>query len=164
VSIGPPASADSDGFTVLPNGNFLINNADTSCTYNQYNPSTGAVISGTTITVAGTICSGVDTNGTSLYFQTNLNSFTKTDLSGGGPITKSVTSPFSCVAAVVNCVEDISLVTFGARGQPGKPNCQGKTVSDLATTYRTIANAASPLGYASASALQKAITSFCASP
>jgi len=109
VSIVGPASPSSDGFTVLPNGNFLINNSDTSCTYNQYNPTTGALVSGLTITVSAASCTGVTTDGTFLYFQTNFNSFTKTDLTGFVIATKTVTSPFTCTPAKVNCVEDIDV-------------------------------------------------------
>lgn len=39
----------SDGFTVLGNGNWLINNGDAVNSYNQYDPTTGAEIAGTTI-------------------------------------------------------------------------------------------------------------------
>ena len=31
-----PAGTDSDGFAILPNGHFLINNGDTSCIFNEY--------------------------------------------------------------------------------------------------------------------------------
>lgn len=155
----------SDGFTVLPNGNFLINTGEASCTYNQFDPSTGAVILGTTIVVPGVTCTGVDTDGTSLYFQVNFNSFVKTDLTGFVVATQPVTSPpFACGSGGSNCVEDISLVTFGCSGHPGKPNCHGKCVSDLALQFGDIDNASTALGYASATALQNAITSFCASP
>ena len=58
--IAGPGSAD--GFTLLPNGNFLINNYTTSCTYNQYDSSTGALIPNTTITLPGINCTGVDTD------------------------------------------------------------------------------------------------------
>jgi uncharacterized repeat protein (TIGR01451 family) len=83
ISITGGASPSSDGFAVLPNGNFLINNADVSCTYNQYDGTTGAQVSGKTITVPGAgNCTGVDTDGTSLFFQTNFSGFTQTDMSG----------------------------------------------------------------------------------
>jgi hypothetical protein len=73
VNIAGPASPASDGFTVLPNGNFLINNDDADCTYNQYNPTTGALIAGTQLVVPGgpDFCTGVDTDGTSLFFATS---------------------------------------------------------------------------------------------
>ena len=84
VSVGFPASHDSDGFAVLPNGNFLVNNGDTSCIYSQYNPSTGAFVAGSTMTVPGNVaqCTGVDTDGTSLYFMADLNNIVRTDLNG----------------------------------------------------------------------------------
>jgi len=91
IPIGAPAQPDSDGFAVLPNGNFLINNGDTSCTYNQYDP-TGLVVSGTTIVVTpippavpgfpAATCTGVDTDGTSLYFLTNFNRIIRTNMAG----------------------------------------------------------------------------------
>jgi len=106
---GPAPTAD--GFTVLPNGNFLINNGDAECTYNQYDPTTGTVISGTTIVVTPTTaphpgfgvpsCTGVDTDGTSLFFLTNFNSITKTTLAG---------APISTVFIGNQFVEDISIV------------------------------------------------------
>ena len=79
-----PAGTDSDGFAVLPNGNYLINNGDTSCIYNEYDKTTGALQPLGTINVPGGpgTCTGVDTDGTSLYFLTDFNSITQTDLFG----------------------------------------------------------------------------------
>ena len=70
----------SDGFTILANGNFLINDDDAVNSYNQYNPITGAEISGTTIqahTTGGALCglsTGVSYYGPSntLFFDCNL--------------------------------------------------------------------------------------------
>lgn len=178
VNIAGPANEQSNGFTVLPNGNFLINNGDGKCTYNQYDPTSGMLVSGSTpIVISAGGCFGVTTNGTALYFFTvdsslTIGSFTKTDLSGGGPVTQSVTG---------NRLFDISLVTFGASGVPGKHNCKGKTVCDLAHQYGGghnqrddndecededggIHKAALALGYASNAALKNAIKRFCASP
>jgi hypothetical protein len=65
---------NSDGFTVLPNGNFLINNGDLINSYNQYNPLTGAEIANTTIQAIGSggvpcgDSTGVDNIGTNLVF------------------------------------------------------------------------------------------------
>jgi hypothetical protein len=103
IVIGPGASPTSDGFTVLPNSNFLINSSDESCTYNQFNGTTGVIVPATTILVPGGAfdCTGVDTDGTSLFFQTNFNSFTQTTLSGTLVAQKSVSS---------NLVEDISIL------------------------------------------------------
>jgi hypothetical protein len=36
LSIQSPASPDSDGFTVLPDGNFLINDGDASPIYREF--------------------------------------------------------------------------------------------------------------------------------
>jgi len=46
ISIASPASKDSDGFVVLPSGNFLINEHDESPIYHEYNGTTGAPVSG----------------------------------------------------------------------------------------------------------------------
>ncbi|MDE3066085.1 MAG: hypothetical protein KGJ60_00895 [Verrucomicrobiota bacterium] len=44
ISIDPPASDGSDGFTVLPNGDFLINEGEASPVYDEYDGTTGARI------------------------------------------------------------------------------------------------------------------------
>lgn len=77
-------SSGADGFTVLPNGNFLINTGDASGIYNQFDPTTGLIIPGTTISNPGDFseCTGVDTNGTSLFFTCNFNTLVITDMSG----------------------------------------------------------------------------------
>jgi hypothetical protein len=98
--VGPPVTlttlsggnlADSDGFTVLPNGNFLVNDGDSINSYNQYNPITGQEIAGTTISApadaSGTPCSigatGVSSDGLGdLYFNCNFSSEVETDLNG----------------------------------------------------------------------------------
>jgi hypothetical protein len=98
---GSGQEASADGFAILPNGNFLINLGDTSCTYNEHDSTTGAVI-GTSLTVPqASLCTGVETDGTSLYFQTDFNSFTQTDLAGNFIAKTTVQG---------NTVEDISLV------------------------------------------------------
>ncbi len=160
VAIAGPAAPNSDGFTVLPNGNFLINSGDGNCTYNQFNPSTGALIPATTIVVPGaSFCTGVETDGTSLFFETDLSGFTKTTLSGTFIASQTVAA---------NKCEDISLdlsACTGARGAiPGKPNCHGKCVSFLARTHGGIENAADDFGYASVEELQDAIHAFCGNP
>jgi hypothetical protein len=91
---------DADGFAILPDGNFLINAGDASCSYTEYNSATG-VATGSPITVSNaSACTGVETDGSSLYFQTNFNSFTKTDLTGNVISTTPVAS---------NSVEDVAL-------------------------------------------------------
>lgn len=161
VNIAAPASITSDGFTVLPNGNFLINNEDMSCTYSQYNPSTGASIPATAIVVpGGGLCTGVDTDGASLFFQTNGNSLTQTTLAGAFIASVAVTPDLP-----PDLTEDISLVTPGCAGAagvtPGQPNCHGKCVSFLARTSGGMTNAASDLGFLSVADLQNAIRDFC---
>ena len=145
-----PGSAD--GFTLLPNGHFLINNYTASCTYNQYDPNTGAMIPNTTITLQTSYCTGVDTDGIFLYFQTNFNSYTKTTMAG-------------VVVASVPVWEQVSVydisVQKGFAGVPGDPNCHGKTVSALTKLYGGMAGAATALGYQSESALQAAIWAWC---
>jgi hypothetical protein len=83
--------SDSDGFTVLPNGNFLVNDGDAINSYNQYNPTTGQEIAGTNIyapeDASGDPCSvganGVSSDGLGhLYFTCNFNSEVETDLNG----------------------------------------------------------------------------------
>lgn len=96
VNVGPTVTlttltgghlSGSDGFTVLPNGNWLINDGDAVNSYNQYDPTTGAEIAGTTITAhnASGVCgnsTGVDNDGTSLFFDCNLDSITQDDFTG----------------------------------------------------------------------------------
>jgi hypothetical protein len=164
------ASEDSDGFTVLPNGNFLINNFDTSCTYNQYSPSTGAKIAFTTIVVPGgpTECTGVDTDGTSLFFLTNASEdffptpapIVKTTLAG-----VFVSSQAVAAGTATGGGEDISIVAFaslseGLPGVPGQANCHGKDVSFLATSFGSFASAAAALG-TTVQELQNAINAAC---
>ena len=106
VGIRGTADASATGFTVLPSGRFLINDSEESCIFNEYDPVSGAELVGTTLHVpapAGgfeAACSGVDTDGTFLYFQTNGNGFTRTDLTGAFVSRTSATS---------NNLEDISL-------------------------------------------------------
>jgi hypothetical protein len=78
----------SDGFTILPNGNWLINDDDAVNSYNQYNPLTGQEIAGTTVqahTTGGALCgssTGVDNDGTNLFFDCNLNNMVENTLGG----------------------------------------------------------------------------------
>jgi hypothetical protein len=165
ISISAPASSDSDGFSVLPNGNFLINEGDGITMYDQYNPTTGAVIPGTQITVPGAFQStGVENDGTSLFFQEEsdaaglVDGFTETTFAGTFVANTIVSPP-------PDTCEDISLAVsacFGATGvTPGKPNCHGKCVSFLAKADGGIKNASKDLGYASVDDLQDAIKAFC---
>lgn len=80
---------DSEGFAVLPNGNWLINDGGASVnSYNQYDPTTGEEIPGTTVvahTTGGIACpnaSGVDTDGTSLFFNCDLDSIVQDTMAG----------------------------------------------------------------------------------
>jgi hypothetical protein len=163
VSISSPAMSSSDGFTVLPNGNFLINEGDPVNVYDQYNSTTGAVIPGTTIVAPGNpFASGVDTDGTSLFFHTasdvafTSNSLAQTTLTGAPIATQGIPAD-SC--------EDISViqsVCLGAPGAtPGMPNCHGRCVSFLAKTFGGIDQTSSDFGYASVTDLQNAIKEFC---
>ena len=73
----------ADGFTILANGNYLINQGDAVNSYDQYDPVTGAKIAGTNISAQGCgSATGVDTDGTHLFFDCNFNSIAETDLSG----------------------------------------------------------------------------------
>jgi hypothetical protein len=168
ISISAPGASDSDGFSVLPNGNFLINEGDGSTNYDQYNPTTGNVIPSTMITVPGVFQStGVENDGTSLFFQeqsdatTFVDGFTETTFAGTFIANQLVSPPPN------NC-EDISLpvsACFGVTGvTPGKPNCHGKCVSFLANADGGIKKASKDLGYASVDDLQDAIKAFCGKP
>jgi hypothetical protein len=104
-----------NGFAVLPNGNFLINQSADSCAYLSYNPTTGLVLTGITpITFGAVGCRGVDVavGGASLYFQTNysgmFDSITQTNLNGGNQ-TVSKIGP--------NDMNDISIIN------PATPPC-----------------------------------------
>ena len=77
----------ADGFAILPNGNYLVNEGDGNQLYDQYNPLTGARIAGTTISSgcgAGVVSTGVDTDGTHLFFDCTINGIgiRETDLTG----------------------------------------------------------------------------------
>ena len=104
VLAGPiPISSDpsADGFTVLPNGNFLINTSDESCSYVEYDSATGTP-TGFSLSVPGAAaCTGVQAGGSALYFQTDFSGFTKTDLAGNF---------ISRTTVAGNTAEDISLV------------------------------------------------------
>jgi hypothetical protein len=108
VTITGPAGTSpfqSDGFTVLPNGNFLINYGNGETHYREYSSVTGALVGGGLDFVLGgraIVSTGVDTDGKNLYFAVNFNSFTKTDLAGNF-ISNSPVSGF-------NQFEDISLI------------------------------------------------------
>lgn len=75
---------NSDGFTVLANGNFLINEAGTLPAYDQYDPITGNEIAGTMLDPSGCYAtSGVDTDGKNLFFSCTFQSgILETDFSG----------------------------------------------------------------------------------
>ncbi len=118
--------ASSDGFTVLPNGNFLINTGDAINSYNQYNPLTGAEIAGTTIQAigpGGTACgssTGVDNNsstalGTDLVFDCNFNSLVVDTFNG------TSLSFVSQTLTGTSGGEDISLVQAGPITPPSVP-------------------------------------------
>jgi hypothetical protein len=112
---------DSDGFTVLDNGNWLINNGDAINSYNQYDPTTGMEIAGTTIQAhnASGVCAsstGVDNDaflgGTSLYFDCNLNSIVQDTLTGAF---------ISSTPLTASGFEDISLIQETPVVPPGVP-------------------------------------------
>src|SRR5439155_21267680 len=68
VAIGFPGTQDANGFTILPDGNFLINDEDLSCTYQEYDSLTGqAMVFSIDLPLDRYPCSGVDTDGTFLY-------------------------------------------------------------------------------------------------
>ncbi|WP_300337066.1 PEP-CTERM sorting domain-containing protein [Accumulibacter sp.] len=81
VVLQAPAAPDSDGFTVLPNGNFLVNTGDASPTYQEFDSITGAAV-GQGFTVPCGQATGVDAGPTTLVIQCDFNSFLITDFSG----------------------------------------------------------------------------------
>jgi hypothetical protein len=129
VLAGPIAinsDPSADGFTVLPDGNFLVNSSDASCTYAEYSSVTGAPTGSSIAVPGGGQCTGVATDGTSLYFQTDFDSFTQTDLAGHLIARTSVAS---------NLVEDVSLVSSPGAGlgtwMPAGPNFVTDTRSNI---------------------------------
>lgn len=96
VSIQSHPGTGSDGFTVLPNGDFLINDDDNEPTYRGYDPTTGNP-TGLVITLSGLGRStGVDYNpgDNSLYFH-NLSPFGLTRTTLTGTFIESVPIPSS---------------------------------------------------------------------
>jgi hypothetical protein len=81
VALDSPATADSDGFAVLPNGDFLVNAGEGSCTYADFDSSTGDATRNWFTVPDADRCTGVDTDGTSLFIATD-SGFTRTSPSG----------------------------------------------------------------------------------
>jgi hypothetical protein len=179
---GPPS--DADGFTILVNNNgavtFIINKGDEngvpSCTYGEFNSTTGAPTGKGFVLSGFAFCSGIDTSDSAtdgthvLYFSVGptivrANEIHSATLSPSFTLTGPSTTftPGDGWGAVNTTMEDISLVhTFRFAGTPGAANCHGQSVSVLSQTYGdSLANAAAALGYASVKDLQAAITAFC---
>lgn len=162
VTLTSPAFPFSDGFTVLPNGNFLVNDDDGSCTYNQFDPTTGAVVPGTAIVAAGGFgdfpCTGVDNDQTllpyALYVSHNGSTLTKNTSAG------AFAGPVQTPGVGWTGVEDISLQKAFV-GIPGAADCEDNSNSALAMLFGGIAKAAGVLGYPSVLALENAIDAFC---
>lgn len=108
--------SSSDGFTILPNGNWLINEADETNAYDQYNPLTGMEIAGTTITAVGpgnAACgsaTGVDNNAIllpgDLVFDCNFDSIVVDAVDFSTDTTTFVSQTFTGTSGG----EDISLI------------------------------------------------------
>ncbi len=81
VILQAPAVWDSDGFTILPNGNFLVNLGDASPLYQEFNSVSGAPV-GTGFSVPCGKATGVDAGFSSLVIQCDFHSFLVTTLSG----------------------------------------------------------------------------------
>lgn len=82
-----PIDGGSDGFAILPNGNWLINLGDAVNDYYQFNSTTGVQIPGTEVIAhdAGGACSdgtGNATDGTHLFFDCNFNTIVEDDMMG----------------------------------------------------------------------------------
>jgi hypothetical protein len=118
VAISGPANLQSDGFVVLPNGNFLINDGDANTTYREYSSATG-LATGFVLTVPGnpSQTTGVDTDGTHLFFATytsdnTFSGFTETDLAGSFIAFSTYHGPTNMT------MEDISLIQATAVPEP----------------------------------------------
>jgi hypothetical protein len=168
-----PNFPNPDGFTILVNNGvvtFLINEFDGSCTYNEFNSTTGAATGNGFVVSGFTFCTGVDTldsdtDGTHVLYFSHFELFSATPGSiSSATLTPSFgligPNPIQTLGDGWGFVEDISLV-HGFAGTPGSANCHGQTVSELALRYGGMANAASALGFASVAGLQDAIRAFC---
>jgi hypothetical protein len=118
----------ADGFTVLPNGNWLINDDDAVNSYNEYDPLTGNEIPNTTIHAHDNngVCgssTGVDfyaPSGT-LFFDCNLNNMVENTLAGvfiaNNPFTAGEFEDLSTDAGTVvnppSTPEPATLILFG---------------------------------------------------
>jgi PEP-CTERM motif-containing protein len=118
----------SDGFTILPNGNWLINDDDGNNHYNEYDPLTGNEIANTTIQAHDNngVCgasTGVDfyaPSGT-LFFDCNLSNMVENTLAGAfianNPLTTTEFEDVSIDAGtVINppaVPEPATLILFG---------------------------------------------------
>lgn len=115
--------SDSDGFSVLPNGNWLISDADAVNSYNQYNPTTGMEIAGTNLVAVGpggAACgsaTGVDNNAAilpgDLVFDCNFDSLVVDAVDFSTNTLTFVSQTFTGTAGG----EDISLA------RPGRAYC-----------------------------------------
>jgi len=113
ISIPSPASSESDGFAVLPNGNFLINDGDQEPVYREYNGTSGTLVSGGLLVDLRAFGfphgTGVDTSpdGQSLFFLGFLSDFAsctllETDLAGNLNRFQGIGStPIEDIAAVI---------------------------------------------------------------
>jgi hypothetical protein len=119
IHINTPGTSNADGFTVLPNGNFLINDGDLSTTYREYNSTTGNPTGLSFVLPGGPIgtpalqsSTGVDTDGLHLYFAAinsqSVPEFVETDLSGN-----FLTATTFSTVGVGNQIIDISLIVPG---------------------------------------------------
>jgi hypothetical protein len=96
INIASPAQPDSDGFVVLTNGNFLINDGDESTVYREYDGTTGNLVSGGLVIDLSAFGFGYGTgaclapDGHSLYFCADFGVFVQTDLAGSLIASQSV--------------------------------------------------------------------------
>jgi hypothetical protein len=100
ISIGSPAQDDSDGFTVLPNGNFLINDfdgaSDGAPIYREYDGTTGQLVSGGLLIDLSAFGFSHGTgvaiapDEQSLYFMADFNTLVQTDLAGNLIATRNI--------------------------------------------------------------------------
>jgi len=117
IAIQGPADSGADGFTVLPNGNFLINDHDGAFgafPYREYAATTGQLIprpQGLEIDLSNygfALATGVAIapDGQSLYFICDFKTLVQTDLAGNLMCFQDLQAP------ALGGLEDIDLVVF----------------------------------------------------